>query len=187
MSDDVATPVRAQTLPHRNRLTKALKALDVDVPERKPGQPQNPMGERGDAAQLLGAMAAMVEQMHMPLRGGPLHADVQKGYLGGYERDVPAIFAQLGDRAKYDEAFVRQGVEQVPHASQQLVMAAVAFGVAHKSMLAASLIAGGLDDLTAESADAIEKLTLEAAEYADMLTKYVEEKRPFWNGEADQA
>ncbi|MFJ9719967.1 hypothetical protein ACIRPQ_29245 [Streptomyces sp. NPDC101213] len=185
MNDDIATPGRAQALPHRNRLTKALKALDAEVAERRPGQPQNPMGERGDAAQLLGALLALVEQIHMPLRGGPLHIDLQKGYLGSYERDVPAIFAQLGDRSKYDESFVRGGVEQVPQASQQLLMAALGFGVAGKAMLAASLIAEGFDGMTEESGKAIEKLTLEAAEYADLLTEYVAQKRPLWSGEAD--
>ncbi|MEU0770551.1 hypothetical protein [Streptomyces albogriseolus] len=181
--DDVRPAAMAVVLPHRNRLKKALVALDAEVAERQPGQPANPMGERGDAAQMLGMLAALVEQMQTPLRGGPLHKDMQKGYLSGYGREVPAIFAQLGDRLRFDEAFVRHGVEQVPHASQQLSMAAAALGAAGKALVAAALVAEGLETMTEEKAAAVQKLTLQAAEYADLLTGYVAEKRKLWHGE----
>ncbi|MEU6932830.1 hypothetical protein AB0A05_27150 [Streptomyces sp. NPDC046374] len=171
---------RSQVLPHRNALRKALKALDATVHEQRPGQPQKPHGERGDAAQMLGALAGLVHQMQMPLHGGPLHGEMQKGYLNGFERDVPALFAQLGDRAGWESAFVREGVNMVPMASIQLSLAATALACAGKAMLAAALVAEGPEKLDEEQMQAVEALTKESMGFADLLTGYVEAKRAQW-------
>jgi hypothetical protein len=154
--------------------------------ERQPGQPRHPKGPTGDAAQYLGMLRGLVEQMTTALHGGELHVDVQKGYFAVYQRSVPAMLAALAERSQYDAAFTRQGVEQVPLASIQLLTAATALQAAGDALAGASVVASGGPGgarLTEKDAAVVQKRTEQAWHTSDLLHEYVEGKRKSWAAE----
>ncbi|MDX6315862.1 MAG: hypothetical protein QOF44_5326, partial [Streptomyces sp.] len=186
--DPVLTPnLMLQALPTASALRKVLKTLGAEVHERQPGQPRHPKGPTGDAAQYLGMLRGLVEQMTTALHGGELHVDVQKGYFAVYQRSVPAMLAALAERSMYDAAFTRQGVEQVPLASIQLLTAATALQAAGDALAGASVVAsggpGGGGRLTEKDAAVVQKRTEQAWQTADLLHEYVEGKRKSWAAE----
>jgi hypothetical protein len=132
-------------------------------------------------------LRGLVEQMTTALHGGELHVDVQKGYFAVYQRSVPAMLAALAERSRYDAAFTRQGVEQVPLASIQLLTAATALQAAGDALAGASLVAsggpGGGGRLTEKDAAVVQKRTEQAWQTADLLHEYVEGKRKSWAAE----
>ena len=134
------------------------------------------MGERGDAAQYLGMLKALVQQIEYGLNGGPLQTDVQKGVFATYDRNFPAILAAESSRAASLVQFAAQGIQQLPHASQQMAATALAFTVAEHGFAAASEIAVGVG---APDFDENEVVRQSEAMYdaADKLTEYIGEKR----------
>ena len=82
MTDDSPRGARAHVipLPEARRIKRAIESLDTGARVGRPsGAPSHPMGERGDAAQYLGMLKALVQQIEYGLNGGPLQTDVQKG------------------------------------------------------------------------------------------------------------
>lgn len=164
-------------LPEARRVKRAIDSLDTGLDVRRPpGAPQHPMGERGDAGQYLGILKALVAQVEEGLRGGPLQTDVQKGWFGAYERNLPSMLANTASQLRDLSGFARQGIMQLPHASQQMSVAAVALLVAQHAFAAASEIAVGFD---AEDfhGDEVVKQSEEMYAAFDMLADYVTKKR----------
>lgn len=144
-----------QPLAKATALRRALESLGVQA-TWPPAGVRNPWGERGDAAQYLGVLTAVTEQMASPLHGGELHGDMRKGYFTGYNRDLPAMLGALADRLGYDAGFAQWGAEQVPRASNQLVTAA-------------SLLAEDVEHLDKSRARSVAELTREAFTYGNLL------------------
>jgi hypothetical protein len=164
-------------LPEARRIKRAIESLGTGINVgRPPGAPRHPMGERGDAAQLLGVLKGLVEQIEEGLRGGELQTDVQKGLFGSYERDMPAILAAEASRASSLVQFAAQGIMQLPRASQQMSATALGLKVAHHGFAASSEIAVGVDKPGFDGEEVVRQSEA-MYEAADELTKYVSEKR----------
>lgn len=179
MTDDSPRGARAHVipLPEARRIKRAIESLDTGARVGRPsGAPSHPMGERGDAAQYLGMLKALVQQIEYGLNGGPLQTDVQKGVFATYDRNFPAILAAESSRAASLVQFAAQGIQQLPHASQQMAATALAFTVAEHGFAAASEIAVGVG---APDFDENEVVRQSEAMYdaADKLTEYIGEKR----------
>ncbi|MFI8903920.1 hypothetical protein ACIGO7_37950 [Streptomyces virginiae] len=166
----------AVSLPEARRIKRAIESLDTGINVSRPQGATHPMGERGYAAQYLGMLKALVEQIEYGLRGGELHTDVQKGFFAGYERNIPAMLASESSKARWFTQFAGAGIMQVPHASQQMAACALAGQVIEHGMAAASEIAVGIDS---PDFDAEEVVRQSEAMYekAGELEKYVAEKR----------
>lgn len=172
-------------LPQGREVKRAINSLNTGLDITRPPGTKHPMGDRGDAAQYLGMLKGIVAQMEEGLRGGPLQTDVQKGWFGVYERSVPSMFANTASQLKDLSAFANQGIMHVPHASQQMAVAAVALLTASHAFAAASEISVGVG--TADfHADEVVKQSEAMYEAADVLTDYVKQKRAeFGEGVAD--
>lgn len=166
----------AVPLPQGRQVKRAINSLETGLNITKPPGAQHPMGDRGYAAQYVGMLKAIVAQMEEGLRGGPLETDVQKGWFAVYERSLPSMFANTAGQLRSLSEFARQGIVQVPQASQQMSVAAVALLAAHHAFAAASEIAVGVgtEDF---HADEVVKQSDEMYEAADMLADYVAKKR----------
>ncbi|MFE3572551.1 hypothetical protein ACFXON_24395 [Bacillus subtilis] len=79
-------------------MRRALESLAIAAYSR--ASTANPLGERGDAAQYAGILAATVEQIETGLRGGTLQTQFQRGWLTGYGRDNAALLAAVGEQVK---------------------------------------------------------------------------------------
>jgi YD repeat-containing protein len=176
----------AVPLPEARRIRRAIDSLNLPVPRRQPGAPEHPMGERGEAAQLAGALRAYAQQIEQGLIGGPLQEDTQKGWFTAYDYDRSALLAAEGDRLRGLSAFAQQGIVQLPKASQQMSVAAVALLVAHHAFGAAAEIAVGLESEDFDEAEAV-KQSEAMYEAFDMLAGYVAEKRAQWAAEDEEA
>lgn len=166
----------AVALPEAKRLRRALDSLDTGLQVHRTPGTQHPMGERGDAAQLLGMLKAVVAQTEEGLRGGPLQTDVQKGWFTAYERALPSMFANTSAQLRDLSEFARQGILQVPLASQQMSVAATALLAASRAFAAAAEVAVGPDSADFHEAEVV-KQSEGMYEAADMLTEYVSAKR----------
>ncbi|KWW97411.1 hypothetical protein LI90_4383 (plasmid) [Carbonactinospora thermoautotrophica] len=157
----------AQPLPPAPRLRRALESLGVNA---RSGQTRNPLGERGDAAQLLGILKGVVEQIETGLRGGELQTHLQKGWFTIYGRDLPAILAGLSEHVGDLRAFAAGGIREITLASRQFATAALALRVAEHALAAAAEVAVGEPGWDLETA---EKLSDAMVRAADELTDYV--------------
>lgn len=167
----------AITLPEARRVKRAIDSLDTGVDARRPpGAPAHPMGDRGDAAQYIGILKALIAQIEEGVRGGPLQTDVQKGWFGGYQRNLPSMFANTAAQLKDLSSFASQGIMQVPHASQQMAVAATALLTASHAFAAASEIAVGVGSPDFHE-DEVVKQSEAMYEAFDMLADYVAQKR----------
>ena len=166
----------ALPIPEARRIKRAIDSLDTGLNARQPAGAQHPMGDRGYAAQYLGMLKAVVAQMEEGLRGGPLETDVQKGWFGAYERDVPSMLANTAAQLRSLSEFARQGITNVPQASQQMSVAAVALLAARHAFAAASEIAVGIGSPDFHEGEMIRQSEA-MYEAADMLTDYVAKKR----------
>jgi hypothetical protein len=166
----------AVPLPEARRIKRAVDSLETGLQTTRPASAQHPMGDRGYAAQYLGMLKALVAQTEEGLRGGPLETDVQKGWFATYERSLPSMLANTAGQLRSLSEFARQGIMQVPQASQQLSVAAVALLAASYAFAAASEIAvgPGTGDF---DADEVVKQSEAMYEATDMLRDYVEKKR----------
>ncbi|MFJ1900489.1 hypothetical protein [Streptomyces sp. NPDC088115] len=171
----------AVPLPEARRLKRAIESLGTGISVNRPPGTRHPMGERGEAAQYLGILKALVDQIETGLRGGELQTDVQKGWFGGYERDLPAMLVAESSRAQSLVQFAAQGITQLPHASQQMSATAVAFRVAEHGLAAAAEIAVGLDSPKFDGEE-VARQSEAMYEAADQLTKYVADKRTQFGG-----
>ena len=163
-------------LPEARRIKRTIKSLDANINVSRPPGTRHPMGERGEAAQYLGILKALVDQIETGLRGGQLQTDVQKGWFGTYERDLPAMLCAESSRAASLTQFAAQGVMQLPRASQQMSAAAVAFQVAEHGLAAAAEIAVGVGSPQFDGEEVVRQSEAMYAA-ADRLTKYVSDKR----------
>lgn len=163
-------------LPQARQVRRALNSLETGLDATKPPGQQHPMGDRGYAAQYVGMLKGLVAQMEEGLRGGPLETDVQKGWFGVYERSIPSMFANTAGQLRSLSEFARQGITQVPQASQQMSVAAVALLAAHHAFAAASEIAVGVGSPDFHG-DEVVKQSEEMYEATDMLIDYVAKKR----------
>lgn len=134
------------------------------------------MGERGEAAQYLGMLKALVEQIEYGLRGSELQNDVREGVLGAYGQDMPAILAGESSRAAALVEFAGQGMVQLPRASPQLAAAARALTVVEHGFAAACEIAVGFDSPAFDPEEAVRQSEA-MHDAADELTKYVGQRR----------
>lgn len=178
MTNEQPSGARAHAipLPEARRIKRAIESLGTGVNVTRPPGTRHPMGERGEAAQYLGILKALVDQIETGLRGGELQTDVQKGWFGGYDRDLPAMLCAESSRAASLVQFAAQGIMQLPRASQQMSATALGLQVAEHGMAAAAEIAVGVDS---PQFDGEEVARQSEAMYAaaDQLTKYVAEKR----------
>lgn len=181
MTDETGASARAIPLPELRRIKRAIDALGTGIDVGRPKlAPAHPMGERGDAAQLLGILKGLVQQIEYGLIGGPLQTDVQKGLFNAYGRDIPAILAAESAHAGVLVKFAAEGIQQVPYASQQMSAAALAFVVAEHGFAAAAEIAVGVDGPGFNEARVTQQSEA-MYEAADKLTEYVAEKRAEWD------
>lgn len=168
----------AVPLPEARRVKRAVESLETGlVAQRPPAHaPQHPMGDAGYAAQYVGTLKALVGQIEEGLRGGPLQADVQKGWFAAYERSTPSMLAATAAQLRSLSEFARQGITQVPQASQQMSVAAVALLAAHHAFAAASEIAVGPGSPDFHGEEVVKQSEAMYAA-ADMLADYVTKKR----------
>jgi hypothetical protein len=183
MTDEPRGPLaHAIPLPEERRLRRAVDSLNTGTRVARPTGAQHPMGERGYAAQSLGLLKALVEQIEQGLSGGPLQADVVKGRFAGFGRDMPSMLAatasQVGDLAE----FARQGIVQLPLASQQMSTAAAALATAYHAFAAAAEIAVGPGSRDFREGEAVRQSEAMYQAY-DLLARYVAAKRDEWDGE----
>ena len=166
----------ALPIPESRRVRRAIDSLDTGLNAQRPPGAQHPMGDRGYAAQYLGMLKGLVAQMEEGLRGGPLETDVQKGWFGAYERNLPSMLASTAGQLRSLSAFAQQGIMQVPRASQQMSVAAVALLAAHHAFAAASEISvgAGSEDF---HGDEVVKQSGAMYEAAELLLDYVKAKR----------
>lgn len=176
MTNERGARAHVVPLPEARRIKRAIESLGTGINVSRPPGTRHPLGERGEAAQYLGILKALVEQIEYGLHGGELHTDVQKGVFGAYERDMPAILAAESSKARWLVQFAGQGIMQLPRASQQMAATALAMKVAEHGLAASCEIAVGID---ASGFDPEEAVRQSEAMYdaADELTKYVAEKR----------
>ncbi|MFE7111797.1 hypothetical protein ACFU98_29640 [Streptomyces sp. NPDC057575] len=167
---------QAVPLPEARRIKRAIESLGTGINVNRPPGTRHPMGERGEAAQYLGILKALVDQIETGLRGGELQTDVQKGWFTGYGRDLPAMLCAESSRAASLVQFAAQGITQLPRASQQMSATAVAFQVAVHGLAASSEIAIGIDSPEFDGEEAVRQSEA-MYDAADQLTKYVSEKR----------
>ncbi|WP_040743929.1 hypothetical protein [Nocardia transvalensis] len=145
--NDLTADLYAQALPEARRLRRALESLGITTYS---GQPlQNPYGERGDAAQYAGLLAAVLEQYENGIRGGPLQIQWMKGWFTGHSDDIAAILSTLAVQTKDLAHFVGTGISRLPLASRQLATTALAMFVASRALLAAAEIASDTPNFTA--------------------------------------
>lgn len=163
-------------LPQGRQVKRAINSLETGLNITRPPGTKHPMGDRGDAAQYLGMLKGVVAQMEEGLRGGPLQTDVQKGWFGAYERNLPSILANTAAQVRDLSEFATQGVQRVPHASQQMAVAAAALRAASHAFAAAAEISAGIDAADFDAAEVV-KQSEDMYEAADMLTDYVAKKR----------
>lgn len=163
-------------LPQARQVKRAINSLDTELGISRPPGAQHPMGDRGYAAQYLGMLKAIVAQMEEGLRGGPLQTDVQKGWFGAYERDLPSMFANTAAQLRDLSEFARQGIMQAPQASQQMAVATTALLAASRAFAAAAEITVGPGSPDFH-ADEVIRLSEEMYAAADMITDYVAKKR----------
>lgn len=163
-------------LPQARQVKRAINSLDTGLDATKPPGTQHPMGDAGYAAQYLGMLKGLVTQMEEGLRSDPLETDVQKGWFGVYERNVPSMLANTAGQLRSLSAFAQQGIMQVPQASQQMSVAAVALLAASHAFAAASEIAVGVGSPDFH-ADEVVKQSQAMYEAAELLTDYVEKKQ----------
>lgn len=163
-------------LPESRRVKRAIDSLETGLDARRPVGAQHPMGDAGYAAQYVGLLKALTAQMEEGLRGGPLETDVQKGWFTAYERNVPSMLANTAGQLRSLSEFARQGITNVPQASQQMSVAAVALLAAYHAFAAASEIAVGTDSEDFRADEAV-RHSEEMYEATDMLTDYVTKKR----------
>jgi hypothetical protein len=183
---DEPSGARAQAipLPELRRIKRAIESLGTGIDVGRPKlAPAHPMGERGDAAQCLGILKALVQQIEYGLIGGPLQTDVQKGVFAAYGRDLPAILAAESAHVGTLVKFAAEGIMQVPHASQQMSAAALGLTVAEHGFAAAAEIAVGVD-APGFSDTEVTRQSEAMYEAADKLTDYVAGKRAEWEAEA---
>jgi len=184
MTNDTPSGARARVipLPDARRIKRAIESLDTGAGVSRPAGAHHPMGERGDAAQYLGMLKGLVQQIEYGLSGGPLQTDVQKGMFAAYERDLPSILAAESSRVAALVQFAAQGILQLPHASQQMAASALGLQVAEHGFAAASEIAVSME---APGLDESEVVRRSEAMYeaADKLTDYIGEKRAHFGEE----
>ncbi|WP_329142689.1 hypothetical protein OIU91_03800 [Streptomyces sp. NBC_01456] len=178
MSNDESRGARAHVipLPEALRLKRAIESLSAGIRvNRSPGK-HHPRGERGEAAQFLGVLKALVEQIEEGLRGGELQADVDRGRLTGYERSASAMLTAEASRSFSLAQFAEHNIDRLPCAYQQMAVTALALRVAGHGFAASAEIAMGLDS---DRFDAGEAARQSAAMYdaADELTRYVSQTR----------
>lgn len=166
----------AIALPQARQVKRAINSLEVGTEIRKPPGEQHPMGDRGYAAQYLGMLKALVAQVEEGLRGGPLQTDVQKGWFASYERQLPSLLANTAAQVRDLSEFARQGIMQVPHASQQMSVAAAALRTAAHAFAAASEIAVGIDAPNFDENEVVKESEAMYEAY-DLLAEYVSAKR----------
>jgi hypothetical protein len=177
MNDDArGARTHAIPLPQARQVKRAITSLDTGMDIQKPPGQQHPMGDRGYAAQYVGVLKAIVAQVEEGLRGGPLQTDVQKGWFGGYERNLSSMFANTAAQLRDLSEFARQGIMQVPHASQQMSVGAVALRTAAHAFAAAAEIAVGVGSPDFDQ-DEVAKESEAMYEAFDMLADYVTKKR----------
>ncbi|UQI49836.1 hypothetical protein M1P56_35695 (plasmid) [Streptomyces sp. HU2014] len=166
----------AVALPQARQVKRAINSLETGVEVRKPPGTQHPMGDRGYAAQYLGLLKAFVAQIEEGLRGGPLQVDVQKGWFGGYEGQLPSLLANTSSQVRDLSEFARQGIVEVPHASQQMSVAAAALLTAEHAFAAASEISVGIGKPDFNEAEVVKQSEAMYEAY-DLLAEYVRQKR----------
>lgn len=169
MKDDDGARTPAQPLPEARRLKRALESLGVTAYSRT--NTSNPHGERGDAAQFAGILAATIEQIETGLRGGALQTQFQKGWLNGYDRDNAALLAALGEQVKDLAGFAGAGIGQVPLASRQFSTAALALLVASRALSAAAEISTDTETGMKTAEALSEKMMLNGRELARYLDR----------------
>lgn len=131
-------------LPVAFKLRPACKSLGVEISHLdRDGDATNPHGERGEAAQMAGAMRGALELIENGLRGADLQTQHQKGYLTAYGRQVPVILSSLADRCQDSSRFVMEAMSRVPLASRQLSLASLALKVAAHALSASGQLALG--------------------------------------------
>lgn len=165
----------AVALPEARRIRRAIDSLDLPVP-RRPAGTVHPMGERGEAAQLVGCLLGYVQQVGTGLTGGQLQTDMQKGFFTAYDRNMAALIAAEADRVMSLSEFARQGIMELPHASQQMSVAAAALRTAAIALAAASEIAVGVSSPDFDPAEVVKQSEAMYAAF-DMLADYVASKR----------
>lgn len=175
-SEPTGARTHAIPLPQARQVKRAINSLDVGIEATKPPGAQHPMGDRGYAAQYVGLLKAIVAQMEEGLRGGPLQTDVQKGWFGGYERNLPSMLANTASQVRDLSEFARQGIMQVPHASQQMSVAAAALRTAAHAFAAASEISVGVGSSTFDEAEVVKESEAMYEAY-ELLADYVTKKR----------
>lgn len=162
-------------LPPVHALRPAAKTFGVSF---SPGDGANPHGERGDAAQMAGALKAAMEFAENGLRGGELQTQFQKGYLSAYRRNAAAVLGSLSERAGDSaQLAVEMMMKAVPRASRQLCLAALAFQVANHALDAAAQIAAGPETW---DGDRIQASGLNALETLWALTQYGDKVAAQW-------
>lgn len=166
----------AVPLPQARQLRRAIDSLGIGLEiHRKPGL-THPLGDRGYAAQYLGMLKGLVAQIEEGLRDGPLEGDVHKGWFSAYEQNTPSLLANTAAQVARLSEFARQGIMQVPMASQQMSVAAVALAAASHAFAAAAEIAVGVGSPDFNEAETVRQSEA-MYDAADMLRDYVTEKR----------
>ncbi|MFF7234371.1 hypothetical protein [Streptomyces sioyaensis] len=182
MSNDESRGARTHVilLPEALRLKRAIESLSAGIRVSRSPAIHHPRGERGEAAQFLGILKALVEQIEEGLRGGELQADVDRGRLTGYERQVPAMLAAEASRAFSFAQVAEHNIHKLPGAYQQMAVTALALRAAGHGFAASAEIAMGPDT---DRFDAEEAARQSAAMYdaAEELTRYIAQTRDLAN------
>jgi hypothetical protein len=173
------TPPNVMLLPEARRLRRALESLGVTA---HAGNVNARYGvPNADAAQLAGALKAVVERIENGLRGAELQTQFQKGWFGGHDQDTAKILAQYAAHLDDLAQFAGQGIRKLPLASVQFTTAALAALTGSHAMNAAALIA--LADATENPENELELLDIaqqwaeEMIRQARELTDYVAAKQ----------
>ncbi|MFF7234452.1 hypothetical protein [Streptomyces sioyaensis] len=168
-------------LPEALRLKRAIESLSAGIRVSRSPAIRHPRGERGEAAQFLGILKALAEQIEEGLRGGELQADVDRGRLTGYERHVHAILAAEASRAFSCAQVAERNIHNLPCAYQQMAVTALALRAAGHGFAASAEISMGPDTDRFDTAEAARQ---SAAMYdaADELTRYISQTRDLADG-----
>ncbi|MFD4830152.1 hypothetical protein ACFWPV_09895 [Streptomyces uncialis] len=179
MDDSSETPRGAQgravPLPSKARIAEAIQALHSGARLQESGAP-HPMGERGEAAQYLGVLKALVAQIEYGLKGGPLHPGVLSGQIAGYGDETTWLIAADAFDAEVKATMAGQRSQQVPHADFHLAVAALGFHVAENSLKAAAEISVGLQD-SAYAPDHAAEFTASMIHTVEALAEFVAERK----------